>query len=303
MKHSFYSHGKILISGEYVVLDGALSLAVPTKKGQLLNVFTNESDTLLWTSFDPDGIWFKTRFNRGELEFEKQHAMGGDIRGRLLAVLQAARKLNPEFLRGHMGFSVEARLEFPRNWGLGSSSSLLSNIAQWAGVDAFELQRLTFGGSGYDIACSTQASAVLYQRNNGLPSIRQVTFKPPFYKQLYFVYLNRKQDSREGIAGYRRAGKPPKGLIEEVSELSRGILDSQNLQDFEKFLGDHENLLARILGMLTIKELYFPDYPGCVKSLGAWGGDFVLVTARNGFRDYFTHKGYETIIRFDEMVW
>lgn len=303
MNHSFYSHGKLLISGEYAVLDGALSLAVPTKKGQFLNVFPNEADTLLWTSFDPNGSWFETRFTREELQFEKQHAMGGDIRGRLLAVLLAARKLNPEFLSGHIGFSVESRLEFPRNWGLGSSSSLLSNLALWAGVDAFELQRLTFGGSGYDIACATRASAVLYQRNNGLPTIWEVTFKPPYYEQLYFMYLNRKQDSREGIAGYRRAGKPPEGFIEEVSDLSRGILHAQNLQDFEKFLGDHEKLLAGILGMLTVKESHFPDYPGCIKSLGAWGGDFVLVTAPNGFPDYFIRKGYETIIRFDEMVW
>lgn len=34
----FYSNGKLLLSGEYAVLDGALSLAVPTKYGQLLSV-------------------------------------------------------------------------------------------------------------------------------------------------------------------------------------------------------------------------------------------------------------------------
>ena len=30
----FYSNGKLLITGEYVILDGALSLAVPSLLGQ-----------------------------------------------------------------------------------------------------------------------------------------------------------------------------------------------------------------------------------------------------------------------------
>jgi len=31
---SFYSNGKLLITGEYLVLDGAKALALPTKYGQ-----------------------------------------------------------------------------------------------------------------------------------------------------------------------------------------------------------------------------------------------------------------------------
>ena len=36
MKKTFYSNGKLLITGEYVVLDGAKALALPTKYGQNL---------------------------------------------------------------------------------------------------------------------------------------------------------------------------------------------------------------------------------------------------------------------------
>lgn len=303
MNLKFYSHGKLLISGEYAVLDGALSLAVPTKKGQFLHIYPNDGRWMVWKSYDPGGCWFDTRFPMEELWAGNAHTMTDDIRGRLLAVLLAARKLNPEFLSGQIGFSVESRLEFPRDWGLGSSSSLLSNLAQWAAVDAFELQRRSFGGSGYDVACATRSHPILYQINNGLPKVREVAFKPPFSGQLYYVHLNRKQDSREGIAAYRRAGKHPKSFIAEVSELTRNILKAQQLQDFEGLIEDHENLLAGILGMPTVKESYFQDYPGSIKSLGAWGGDFVLATARGGFKEYFTGKGYPTIIPFDEMVW
>lgn len=303
MNLTFYSHGKLLISGEYAVLDGALSLAVPTKKGQFLYISPNDGKSLVWKSYDPDGCWFETSFTKEELLRGNGHTMTDAIRGRLLAVLLAARKLNPEFLGGQMGFSVESRLEFPRNWGLGSSSSLLSNLAQWAGVDAFELQRLSFGGSGYDIACAARANPILYQISNGLPKVREVTFRPAYSRQLYFIHLNRKQDSREGIAAYRRAGKPPKGIIAKVSDLTCSILKAERLKDFEKLIEDHEQLLAGMLGMQTVKESYFPYYPGSIKSLGAWGGDFVLATARGGFREYFTGRGYPTIIPFDEMVW
>ena len=44
------------------------------------------------------------------------------------------------------------------------------------------------------------------------------------------------------------------------------------------------------------------DDKGSVKSLGAWGGDFVLVTKRAGFEDYFKQKGYNIIVPFREMI-
>ena len=47
---TFYSHGKLLISAEYAVLDGALALALPTKFGQSLSVKSNSDNTILWNS-------------------------------------------------------------------------------------------------------------------------------------------------------------------------------------------------------------------------------------------------------------
>ena len=38
MKKEFYSNGKLLITGEYLVLDGAKAFALPTKFGQNLIV-------------------------------------------------------------------------------------------------------------------------------------------------------------------------------------------------------------------------------------------------------------------------
>lgn len=58
MRH--YSNGKLLLTGEYVVLDGATSLAVPTKFGQDLIVEPIKESQLIWGSFTHTGeCWFE----------------------------------------------------------------------------------------------------------------------------------------------------------------------------------------------------------------------------------------------------
>ena len=59
MKTTFYSNGKLLITGEYLVLDGAKALALPTKFGQNLVVEKSNTHQIKWTSYDADkSIWF-----------------------------------------------------------------------------------------------------------------------------------------------------------------------------------------------------------------------------------------------------
>ena len=57
---TYFSNGKLLITGEYVVLDGAVALAVPTTVGQSLTVETISEEKILWKSLDEKGqIWFE----------------------------------------------------------------------------------------------------------------------------------------------------------------------------------------------------------------------------------------------------
>ncbi len=51
MRQTFYSNGKLLLTGEYLVLDGAKALALPTKMGQNLQVVTHDKPTISWKSF------------------------------------------------------------------------------------------------------------------------------------------------------------------------------------------------------------------------------------------------------------
>ena len=73
----FHSHGKLLISGEYVVLDGATALALPTRFGQSIEVQKIETPVIQWKSLDHKGdIWFQDEYeiaNLGNSEVPLKH--------------------------------------------------------------------------------------------------------------------------------------------------------------------------------------------------------------------------------------
>ena len=173
MKNNFYSNGKLLITGEYLILDGAKGLALPTIFGQDLVVKKINSPNLIWESFDKNNAtWFKNTYRLPSLSIDNSNKET-ETSIVLQKILKEAQRLNPEFLNTNTGFQVKTNLTFPRNWGLGSSSTLINNIAQWAKINAFDLLNNSFGGSGYDIACSQNNTPILYQFRNkkGLKTI------------------------------------------------------------------------------------------------------------------------------------
>ncbi|NNK31134.1 MAG: GHMP kinase [Flavobacteriaceae bacterium] len=301
---TYYSSGKLLLTGEYAVLDGALCLALPTVFGQQLKITHITDPIIQWTSRDHDHtVWFQETISLDNLHDISERAISGMTTSEiLLQVLGLARQLNPEFLSENSGFEVITQLEFPRKWGLGTSSTLITNIAQWADVDPYVLLEKTFGGSGYDIACAQSKSPLLYQLHEYRPRVVPIDFKPPFSSSLFFVYLNRKQDSREAIRNYRNQDGNPKDLVAQITALTKAIVACNQLEKFESLLRQHESLIADALELPTVKESLFPDYPRMVKSLGAWGGDFVLAVGGDKERDYFRKKGYKTIIPYTEMI-
>ncbi|MUH36773.1 GHMP kinase [Zobellia amurskyensis] len=303
MKKEFYSNGKLLLTGEYAILDGALGLAVPTKYGQSLTVTPAPNNKLTWTSLDEKGeTWFKTSIEIEKLLEGNIETSGESVNNVLFNLLKEAKKLNSNFLSNTEGLQVETKLDFPRDWGLGSSSTLINNIAQWAEVDAFQLLWNAFSGSGYDIACAQNNNPILYQVKNKVPTIEPVNFNPKFKEQLFFVHLDKKQNSREGIAQYRKMNFDSQRLIESITRLTLDISTTQDLATFETLMERHEVLLGQILQSKTIKQQLFPDYLGTIKSLGAWGGDFILAIGNKDTPDYFIKKGYRTVIPYDKMV-
>ena len=299
---TFYSNGKLLITGEYVVLDGALSLALPTKLGQSLMVEEIEESLIIWKSYDEKGaIWFEDEFSLEDILSEEIHPKN-EISERVVQILKVVRQLNPKFLLDGKGFKITTKLDFPKNWGLGTSSTLINNIANWAHVDAYKLLELTFGGSGYDIACAQSDSAINYQLVEGKPFVEEVEFNQTFKNHLYFVYLNKKQNSRDGIAQYKKNSANLSKEISTINSITNAITNCPTLIEFEQLIHQHEQLISKIIKQKTIKELLFSDFKGSIKSLGAWGGDFVLVASKENPFNYFNSKGFDTILPYDHLI-
>ncbi|MFK5878463.1 MAG: GYDIA family GHMP kinase [Flavobacteriaceae bacterium] len=304
-----YSNGKLLLTSEYLVLDGAKALAIPTRFGQDLIVQKIKEPSLLWESFDDkNNCWFQAEFRLPDLRIvnETFDASSDDSKESIAKTLQnilvTAKRLDPEFLISDGGFSVKTNLTFPRDWGLGTSSTLINNIAQWATIDAFELLQNSFGGSGYDIACAQNNYPIIYQLQDGKPKIEVVEFNPIFSKNLFFVHLNVKQDSKKGIQRYKEKKGGSTNDISIISEITNEFIICTDLGEFEKLIIEHEQIISKIIQNKPIKEIAFPDYFGAVKSLGAWGGDFVLVTGNQDTSAYFKQKGFDTVISYKEMI-
>lgn len=299
------ARGKLLLTGEYFVLDGAQALALPVQYGQTLRVFPfEEKGKLTWISRNPDGNpWFEAVFSLPDLDV-LQHSEEKTAET-LSGILRALKAQKPDFLSGDPGFYVETNNDFPREWGLGTSSTLIAALARWAEADPYRVLFDTFGGSGYDIACAYADGPILYRLDGAVPQVQSVVFEPAFAPHLGFVYLGNKQNSREGIARYRALGESVSQHIAAVSLLTRQMLQATDLRAFMEVMRTHEQLVAQTLLLPRAMDLYFPDFPGEVKSLGAWGGDFVLVAGEAPFesmKPYFYQKGFDTCITWQAML-
>ena len=303
-KNTIQASGKLLISAEYFVLDGALALALPTQLGQRFSFEkTDSSSTISWRSFDDKKqLWFEGIFETQN--FTAQKTSDVEVSNRLTQIFIALQNLQPSFFKTSHGWNITTHLQFPKNWGLGTSSTLIYALAKWAQVDAFVLLEKTFSGSGYDIACAGAKQSITYSKINGVPKWATTDFHPPFSEQLYFVFLGKKQNSREGIAHYRKM-EQKENRVSEISELTQKILRSKTLSEFENLINLHEEIISNTLHLQKVKDLYFKDYWGSVKSLGAWGGDFVLVTSDRSEEEtkkYFIEKGFEVFLKYEDLI-
>jgi len=317
MFQHYHSNGKFLLTGEYLVLKGALALALPLKLGQNLSVETCHGVSLQWHTYKPDGHWFSVTLNPKTLEII--NCDDPSKAEKLVQILKAVRILNPDAF--NEGVCFETHLDFDPNWGLGSSSTLIANLARLSNVNPYELLKLTFGGSGYDIACATAEGPIYYQlasldcfvpRNDAkrqsetTQKVEPIDFNPPFADHLFFIYQGQKQSSSKEIKAFLAKANPVdlQKDIEAVSEISRAVPKCENLDEFALLMQCHERIIARCIGQEPVQKR-FPDFEGVLKSLGAWGGDFILAAtewSENQVRGYFRNKGLDVVFGYKEMV-
>jgi mevalonate kinase len=303
----FYGHGKLLLSGEYFVNQGAQALALPTSVGQSMKVKYRQSyqPTLNWKSVDHTGkVWFESDYEFWHFQpIKDQSSAKQDF---VQQVLSSVRLQNPHFLRDDLDVFVETKIEFPLEWGLGSSSTFIYNVAQWAYVSPFELLKKTIGGSGYDIACAQAMGPIRFEKKDGKPQWETVVFNPSFKEDLYFIYLGRKKCLTEEAQLFAEAQTENKqAIVNEISQLTQEMSTAHSLATFNKLISSHEEIISSALKLPRVKDELFSDYWGEIKSIGAWGGDFIMVTSDREptqTRDYFASKGFQTFLPFTEIV-
>lgn len=286
-----------------MVLFGAKALALPAKFGQKMKVQELSGSEILWNAFDLNGKkWFSAEIDL--LGFDVVESTDPQNGKYLRKILKACCQNNSEFLSHWKKYKVDHYLEFPLEWGLGSSSTLIYNMAMWADVNPYHLYFDVESGSGYDVACAGANGPLLYKLGEESIDIEQIDYKPGFHDKLFFLVLNQKSDSRQAVDSAKK-NKPTKETIQKATELTEKLLEIKSLEAFEQWIQIHEQFIGQYLQEQRVKEKYFNDYWGEIKSLGAWGGDLALLTSSKSKADteaYFAAKGFHKLIPFAELI-
>jgi len=301
LEQNYRANGKLLLTGEYLVLKGAKALAIPLKYGQELKVKPCSNSFIEWHATTPSGQWFSAQINEN---LELTQTSDTQLGNTLLTLIKQCISHRSDIKDYVANKTVLTHLEFDKDWGWGSSSTLISCLAQWLGVNPYLLLADTFGGSGYDIACATSQSPLLFSLKDNVPEITPIHFSPVFKEQIYFVYSGHKQSSKAEITGFRNC-QINATTLEEINTITDALLQSENIEQFGDILQQHESIIGHILKRRPIKEDRFPDFEGYIKSLGAWGGDFMMAVTQHNEQyvsDYFRRHQLKTIFKYNDII-
>lgn len=298
-----FANGKLLLTGEYLVMEGATALALPLNKRQVLISEPSHTDFISWTAYDTEGIWFEGIFKLTDFSIIESSDAG--MAAYLINIFQQAAIINPNHLIRE-GRNIITQLNFHHKSGFGSSSTLIALIAKLFEIDKFKLHSRVSKGSGYDIACTDTSSPILYKREKDQITIEPVVFKPSFSQDIYFVYLGKKQNTDEEIVKfYQLTQNKNADNIKLITNISLQLLQVEELSIFIALMEQHEKIMSKVLNLSGLKQRLFNDFQGAVKSLGAWGGDYILAATNQGYDyvvDYFKKKNMVVVYKFDEIV-
>ena len=288
--YSRKANGKLLLTGEYLVLDGAHALAIPTRYGQTMTI--SKSECMTWEARDLfNKIWM--HYTHGTEEIQDPF------------LRELFENIGSEHDYQNLDFIT--KVDFPREWGLGTSSTMLALIADFYKINPYILNSKLFSGSGYDIACAFASKPITYQVydfNN--PNIQEVELKKTITDGIYFVYLGEKQNSKEEIRKYHSKKTIYKSTIDDISKITQNIFENQTLDHWIMQLEQHERLIASAVGLERISKTKLRGLPYFSKSLGAWGGDFAMILANANLlevKEELRKFNLETVISYDDMIY
>lgn len=301
IKKRFYSNGKILLTGEYAVMFGAKSLAFPLIYGQEMEVEPVDGSRIYWEAYAEQELWFKVIYALPD--FSIIETTDSDKAQFLQKILQYLFSLNKKLF--DTDNFIRTKTNFPINWGFGTSSTLIHNLALWAKTDPYHFFYNVSKGSGYDIACAASKTPVLFQRKNKNPQVIPVQFRKSYLSNLYLVYSGKKKATEQHLAMFLQKTTKLKNEVERISKITDEILHTDNLEKFIELILIHEELIGQLLQKKTIQKELFADFDGGIKSLGAWGGDFFLAASAKGkeyIQQYFEHFNLSVILPFEKTI-
>lgn len=296
---SIFSAGKIILMGEYAVLHGSDALCLPLATGQMLTVRPSEGNLIHWKWKYRQHILADFSLFCDTLDINQPST--GDFQwGQKL--IQLIRQYRADFLT--TGFTLEFENYFPPEWGLGSSSATISSLCRMADVNPFIINATLTGGSGADIAATTAPGWFLYRKTNNNPLTWPLPFNFPHADNSYFVYTGKKQATQSHVKEISNSIK-----AEEIDWLQTNIplykfLSSSTVPEAMKCVSDHEQIISVAIQMDPAANR-FRDFPGSIKSLGAWGGDYLLAVTQQDeafVRSYFHQKELNTVFNWKEFT-
>ncbi len=291
----YFAPGKLLLSGEYAVLDGAKAISCPSRQGQFLELHkTQHASTIEWQALTEDAYcWLKIVLTtQGEI-----------LETNDLAKAELIRELLVDAFNQNIpgGLRVISQLDFKREWGLGSSSTLIALLAAWAKKDAMELFFRHLTGSGYDVATALEKHPISYQLTAPYHAKWATIQLPSILKKTYFLYLGEKQISSTEVLRYDRLEKQP-ALVNAISRLSDALLSIQSDVELIDWMAEHERITGLLIQQESHRNRRFSKLQGGFKSLGAWGGDFVWIMPLANDLEYLKDLGYTDIFTFEQML-
>ena len=112
------------------------------------------------------------------------------------------------------------------------------------------------------------------------------------------------QDTKTPIENYSKSQFNKVESIKKINKICDEFLKCNDLIHFEELMKEHESIISKAISINPIQKTTFTGYKGGgIKSLGSWGGDFILVTTKNKDLTYFKNRGLNTIFPLREMVY
>lgn len=293
---AYSASGKLLLFGEYLVLRGANCFAIPLSFKQDLRIAPITDNKLIWEAFDGGKIWLRIEFD-SELNILSTNDENKAVPIQKLLQLIRIKRRYLKLTRLHVQFTIN----FSRQFGFGTSSTLISLMSQWTYLDPYYLLLQSFGGSGFDVAAATADGPFTYSIEKRF--ISKHTIAPQIRANLLFVYIGQKQKSVTEVNSFKNKEVTPKQL-EQMNYIVQQATTCLSIEKWEMLMDESETLLSSILHQSKVKDKLFDDYPFSIKSLGAWGGDFIMATCRDidEAKSYFENKGLYIYYTYDEII-